>query len=427
MKFAVSVAAVLILSCTTASKLEAADGFRMLTIQEAVQEAVRQNLALLAEQANLSIAEASLISARLRPNPVLSGSAESLDLLGTGFDETNNAGPPQYAVRVDVPFERAHKRELRTDVADLARRATVARVADVLRRLKLDVTLAGVDVLEAKARLQLAQENLQTLERLVQLNERRLTSGAIPQLEVTRSRVAMLQYRGSVKSAQLALTEARLKLLPLLGRKPDEQPVDIDDRLGVRPAAVALDLAALQQVARDSRPDVLALQSDRARTEADLRLQIAQGKVDYTLGAEYRREQGVNGRGNMLGFFASVPLPVFNRNQGEISRADAEREKARRSLAAVETDVAGEVAAAYQEYESARELLGEIERDLLAPAREARAGTTYVYQAGATSLIDVLDAQRAFNDTMETYLSAQATYRRAEARLSLAVNKDTLP
>jgi outer membrane protein, heavy metal efflux system len=427
MKFAVSVAAVLILSCATASKLEAADGFRMLTIQEAVQEAVRQNLALLAEQANLSIAEASLISARLRPNPVLSGSAESLDLLGTGFDETNNAGPPQYAVRVDVPFERAHKRELRTDVADLARRATVARVADVLRRLKLDVTLAGVDVLEAKARLQLAQENLQTLERLVQLNERRLTSGAIPQLEVTRSRVAMLQYRGSVKSAQLALTEARLKLLPLLGRKPDEQPVDIDDRLGVTPAAVSLDLAALQQVARDSRPDVLALQSDRARTEADLRLQIAQGKVDYTLGAEYRREQGVNGRGNMLGFFASVPLPVFNRNQGEISRADAEREKARRSLAAVETDVAGEVAAAYQEYESARELLGEIERDLLAPAREARAGTTYVYQAGATSLIDVLDAQRAFNDTMETYLSAQATYRRAEARLSLAVNKDTLP
>ena len=427
MKFALFLTVAMILSCGNASSLEASEAFRTLTIREAVNEAVQQNLALLAEQANLSIAEAGLISARLRPNPVLSGSAESLDLLGTGFDATNNAGPPQYAVRIDVPFERAHKRELRTDVADLAKRAAAARVADVLRRLKLDVTLASVDVLEAKARLELAQENLQTLERLVQLNERRLTSGAIPQLEVTRSRVAMLQYRGSVRSAQLALTEARLKLLPLLGRKPGEQPVDIDDRLGVRPASVAPDLAGLLQAARTTRPDLLALQSDNARTEADLRLQIAQGKVDYTVGAEYRREQGINGRGNMLGLFVSVPLPVFNRNQGEIARAEAERERARRSLAAVEADVAREVAAAYHGYESARELLSEVERDLLAPAKEARAGTTYVYQAGATSLLDVLDAQRAFNDTMETYLSAQATYRRAEARLSLAVNKDVLP
>src|SRR5204862_7874526 len=116
-----------------------------------------------------------------------------------------------------------------------------AQFAEAVRRLRLDVTLASIDVLEAKARLQLARDNLQTLERLVQLNERRLTSGAIPALEVTRSRVAMLQYRGSVKTAELALNEARLKLLPLLGRKPGEQPVDIDDRLGVRPASVAPD------------------------------------------------------------------------------------------------------------------------------------------------------------------------------------------
>src|SRR5207247_9224157 len=101
-------------------------------------------------------------------------------------------------------------------------------------------------------------------------------------------------------------------------------------------------------------------------------------------------------------------------------------EKANRSLAAVETDVAGEVAVAYQEFESARELLIEIERDLLKPTMEIRAGTTYVYQAGATSLLDVLDAQRAFNDTMETYYTAQAAYRRAEARLALVVGKDGL-
>src|SRR5262249_30963800 len=154
------------------------------------------------------------------------------------------------------------------------------------------------------------------------------------------------------------------------------------------------------------------------------RLQIAQGKIDYTLGAEYRRQQGVNGIGNMLGLFVSAPLPIFNRNQGEIARAEAESTKAGRSLTARETDVASEVAAAFQEFESSRQLLIEIERDLLQPTADARAGMAYVYRAGATSLLDVLDAQRAYNDTMETYYSAQAAYRRAQAKLTLVVGKD---
>jgi cobalt-zinc-cadmium efflux system outer membrane protein len=396
-----------------------------MTIEGAVTEAVQNNLTLLAERANLSIADAGLVTARLRPNPVLSGSAESLDILGTGFDEVNQAGPPQYSVRVDVPFERGGKRDLRVDAAGQKRQVAEAEFAESVRRLKLDVALASIDVLETKAKLLLAEDNLRALEQLVRLNEQRFSSGAIPQLEVTRSRVAMLQYRSAVRTAQLAVNEARLKLLPLLGRQPDEAPVDIDDTLTT--VAQNPDLPQLQQTARVARPDLVALRSDQARSIAELRLEQAQGKVDYTLGAEYRREQGVNGRGNMLGFFVSVPLPFSNRNQGEIARADAERDKAQRLLRAGETSVAGEVAAAYQEFESARALLADIERDLLAPTQEARASVTYVYQAGATSLLDVLDAQRAFNDTMDTYYSAQAAYRRAQARLSLTVNKDVLP
>jgi cobalt-zinc-cadmium efflux system outer membrane protein len=401
--------------------------FRSLTIEEAVDEAVQRNLALLAERANLSIAEASLITARLRPNPVLSGGANSLDWLGTGFNEVNGAGPPEYAVRVDVPFERAHKRELRTEVADDAKRIAEAQFAEAVRKVKLDVTLAGIDVLEAKAKLQLAQDNLQALDHLLQLNERRLTSGAIAPLEVSRSRVAMLQYRGNVRTAQLSLTQARLKLLPLLGRKPEDAPIDINDRLGLAPAPASPDLAALQTTARSARPDLLAAQREQARTQADLRLQIAQGKIDYALGAEYRRQQGVNGKGNMLGLFFSAPLPVFNRNQGEIARAEAESDKATRSVSALETGLASEVSSAYEAFDASRQLLIEIERDLLTPTTEARAGTTYMYQAGATSLLDVLDAQRAYNDTMDTYYSAQAAYRRAQATLTLVVGKDVAP
>src|SRR5262249_26210986 len=157
----------------------------------------------------------------------------------------------------------------------------------------------------------------------------------------------------------------------LLGQRPEEAPIDIVDRLGVPPATMSPDLATLEQTALTARPDLLALQHDQARNQADLRLQIAEGKVDYTIGAEYRREQGVNGRGNMLGLFFSAPLPIFNRNQGEIARAQAATEKADHTVIARRTDIAGEVAAAYQEFESAREVLTDIERDLLKPTTDA--------------------------------------------------------
>ena len=395
-----------------------------LTIDQAVQQAVDRNLSLIAQRLNLSVADAAIVTARLRPNPVLSGGANSLDWLGTGFDELNGAGPPEYSIRVDVPFERGRKRELRTEVAASAKRVAEAQLADAVRRLKLDVTIAAIDVLEAKAKLRLARENLDALSRLVELNERRLTSGALPPLEVTRSRVAMLQYRGSVKAAELNVSQARLKIHALPARQPTDPLADIDDALGVPPAAQPADVGALQAAARQFRPDVRALHDDQARSQYDLRLQVAQGRVDYTLGAEYRRQQGVNGRGNLAGLFFSVPLPVFNRNQGEIARAEAEQEKAGRSVAALETNVASEVASAYEEFETARQLLGDIERELLKPAADARAGTAYVYQAGATSLLDVLDAQRAFNETMDAYYTAQAAYRRAEARLTLVAGVD---
>jgi outer membrane protein, heavy metal efflux system len=126
-----------VLVTATVRQLAAEERLRSLSVDGAIAEAVQNNLALLAERANLSIADAASITARLRPNPVLSASAESLDWLGTGFDTANAAGPPQYAVRVDVPFERGGKRDIRIDVADQRRRLAEAQLAESVRRLKL--------------------------------------------------------------------------------------------------------------------------------------------------------------------------------------------------------------------------------------------------------------------------------------------------
>ena len=397
-----------------------------ITIEQAVQEALRNNPGLLAEKLGIPVAETAVITARLRPNPVVSASSDHLDWLGTGFSEVNGAGPTETALRVDFPWERGHKREYRVDSAGYAQKIAAARVADSIRRLRLDVTLACIDVIEAKARLDLANDNLKSLQGVVQLNETRLQGGAIPPIELTRSRVAMLQFRSNVKTAELALTTARIRLQTLLGRAAG-QTVDVSDplKIPIPPATPALDQIQTRAIA--VRPDIQAARLDQARSQAELRLQLANGKVDYTAGAEYRRQQGVNGTGNSVGFFFSVPLPVFNRNQGEIARVTSEEVQLQKQIDALQSQVSGEVTGAYREYETARQLIGDIESDLLGLSQEARNTTTYVYQAGAGSLLDVLDAQRAFNETMSTYYQAQADYRRAVSRLTSVVGDEVIP
>ena len=392
-----------------------------ITVEEAINEALRNNLALLAQRLDLSVANASLVTAALRPNPVISTAADHLDILGTGFNQLNAAGPAEYSTRVDMPIERANKRQFRIETASYARQLAEAELADAARRLRQDVVLACIDLLEAKAKLRLAQDNFAALERLVKVNEARLTGGAIAPVELTRSRVAMLQYAASVKAAELRLTTARLRLLPLLGRPANAGSVDLIGDLRPDSILPPVDIAQLQDQATISRPDLQRLRIEQARSQAELRLQIAQGRIDYTVGMEYRRQQGINGRSNSLGFFFSAPLPVSNRNQGEIARVQAEQERAKRSIRALENSIAGALRAAWQEFDTARQLVTELESTLLRPSEEARDTTAYVYRAGATSLVDVLDAQRAFNETMLILYDSQAAYLRARANLSAVV------
>jgi len=401
-----------------------------LTIAQAVDEAVAHNLSLFAERASLSVAEAAAITARLRPNPVFSFSADHLDLLGTHYDASNNGGPPEIAWRVDVPIERGGKREARMVVASIARSAAEAQVADFVRVLKQDVTLACVDFLAAKATRALVADNLRAFQDLARVNAARAAAGSIAPFESTRSQVAMLQFRSTVVRADLDLATAAARLRTLLGRASLD-PIDITDDLaltdGLAETDVASDVAPLEELALVSRPDLQALQRTEARSAEDLRLQEAIGKIDYSVGAEYRRQQGIAGTGNSLGFFFSTPLPLSNRNQGEIARAGAEHEQSGRQIAARRAEIASEVRTAYHEYLTTKDLVSEMKRDLLTPATSAREISTYTYRAGGSTLLELLDAQRAFNDTMQSYVDAQANLRRAASRLNAAVAVEVVP
>ena len=395
-----------------------------LTIAEAVDEAVQHNLTLIAQRANLSVAETQLLTARLRPNPVASFSADHLDLLGTGFDETNNGGPPEIAFRVDVPIERGGKRERRMDLATASKALAEAQFADAVRTLRADVTLACIDVLAARATRALVADNLRAFEDLARVNRARVAAGSLAPVESTRSEVARLQFRSTAVRADLDLATALARLRTLLGHAATD-PLDVGDDLRIA-AAAAPELTAVQQLALATRPDLRSLELGQARTLADLRLQEAIGRIDYTVGAEYRRQQGIAGRSNSVGFFVTAPLPILNRNQGEIARAGAEHDQLTQQTAAIRAQILADVDIAYREYMTNRELVAAIERDLIQPATSARDISTYTYRAGGSSLLELLDAQRAFNDTMQSYLDAQAGLRRAVARLNAAVGMEVM-
>lgn len=395
-----------------------------LTIEQAVHEAVENNLGLLAERYNISIASARIIQARLRPNPVFSFGADYQDVFRRGFTAVNSAGPPEVNFRVDHIIEGGRKRERRIETAEAAKSVAELQLTDSIRRLTFDVQSAFTDVMLAQESLALAQENLKSLNAIVEVNRSRVRAGDLAQVEMARSEVAALAFRNAVSQAELRLQIARNKLQLLLGRR---QPGVLPEVAGVlRRDDPAWNLEELRTQALSLRPDLDALKRDQARSQSELRLQLAQGKIDYTAGTMYHHQYGYS-NGRAFGFFLSVPLPVWNRNQGEIERAKTEQQQILARIRASEAGVSNEVESAYQQYTAARGLLSNIEKNMLAQARSVRDATEYSYKRGEASLVELLDAQRAFNDTMQSYNEARAEYARALYLLESTSGKTVSP
>ncbi len=380
-----------------------------VTIVQAVQEAVDHNLSLLAERFNLSIADARIVTAKLRPNPVVSAGLDYIDML-RAFSRDNQGGPTEYNLRTDFTLERGGKRDRRIEVARTAREVAQLQLLNTTRTLVLDVQNAFVDVQQAKDNLALARENLQVFQNIVEVNATRVRAGDLAKVELVRTQVAALQFQNAVRLAEAKLKTASSKLQSLMGRTPPSAVFDVVGEMRRDTEPVVLETVTSQ--ALELRPDLLALRRDQARSQAEIRSQLAQGKVDFTLGAEYHREFH-NGNANALGVFFQAPLPVWNRNQGEIERARQEQQQILARIRATEADLQNEVRNAWTQYATSRGLLESIEHDLLDQAREVRTTMEYSYRRGEASLVEFLDAQRAFNDARQSANDARADFARS--------------
>jgi cobalt-zinc-cadmium efflux system outer membrane protein len=357
---------------------------------------------------------------------VLSLGGDHLDLLGTGYDRVNTAGPPEYSARVDVLFERGDKRGRRTEVAQDERAIAEAEVRDAIRSLTIDVRQAFIDLQLAQENLALARENAAALDEIVSLNQTRVKSGDLAEVELLRSRIAALQSQQAVRAAELKVRAERRRLERVIGRMPggsdafEIQEVD-------RPAPITEPVADLRARALLARPDLRALQLAQARSQAEIRRQLALGRIDWTLGAEVRRQDGLAGRGNSLGLFMSTPLPFFDRNQGNTARAREEERQVDARLQQLQQTIYADVDLAAAQYASAETTLHTVEADMLTQARDVRNITDYAYRRGEATLIEFLDAQRAFNDTMQAWNEARAEYARSVFLVRAAVGESGTP
>jgi len=408
--------------------LDAQQAGDTLTMDEAVNEAIAHNLDYLAQKYDLSIAEAQIVTARLRPNPILTLDADHLDFLGTGFSTVstngkmpNNGGPTEYSIRTDYLHERGGKRQARTELAVGNRDVTRLGLADSVRGLIQTVQNAYVDVVAARDTLKLAQENLTTFDDIASINQVRFKDGDIAEVELMRSQVAELQFANSVRQAELQVSSSMSKLQLLLGRSK-LQRFDVADDL--RHDMPDLTRDALVGEAMQQRPDLQALVRDEGRAAADLRLQKANARVDWQFGTEYRK-QDATAHADTLGFFLQSPVPLFNRNQGEIARAQQAESQAEARTRAQRATVENDVDLALLEYQTARTSLEKIEGSMLGKARDVRSISEYSYKRGDISFVDFLDAVRAYNDTMQSYNDARAEYARSLYGLDAATGSTT--
>src|SRR5689334_3242895 len=191
-----------------------------VTLDQALKEAIDKNLNLIAERYNVSIADARILQAALRPNPVLTYGQDYQNVFGTGITPQNSGGPPEFNTRVDFPYERGHKRELRVGLAQAQKSVAELQLLNTIRQLQLDVENAFVDAQSARDSLALARENLKSLQDVVEVNESRVRAGDLAEVELIRTRLAAQQFDNSVRQAELKLRTAVTRLLLLIGRPP---------------------------------------------------------------------------------------------------------------------------------------------------------------------------------------------------------------
>lgn len=385
------------------------------------------NPALIAARASIDESRAAEITAFLRPNPTFTLSTDGFQL-APNFGVWQPLSGVVLTPSISYTHERQHKRELRLETAQKSTDISQSSFADIERGLLYTLRNSFVGVLQAKAVLENANANLAYWDQELTVNRNRYNAGDLDQLDLNKLILQRVQFETDQQNAILNLNTSKIgiRMLVLMDRTPLQQfdvtgPYNYSDNL---PA-----LETFRQAALESRPDLQLAIKNVELARLNHQLAVANGSTDPTWSVWYSHNASFANTfaNNTTGFSVSIPLRLFDRNQGEKARTQADIGRMERLRDAAEAQVFSDVDSAYVTLQETLNLLGRYKGTYVPLAGDIRDKTRDAFQHGGVSLLEYLDAEKSYRDTNLNYINFIGSYLTAAAQMNQAVGKEVLP
>ncbi len=392
-----------------------------ISLDQAVELALAHNHALLAARTTIAQSKDAEITANLRPNPTLGVDYIGLPLRPSQFNWDNISQTTEFDAGISYLFERGAKRQNRLRNAQDQTAVTTSTVADNERALTFNVASAFTNVLLAESTFDFAQQDLKSFQDTINISEAQYKAGAISEGDFLKIKLQLLQFQTDVTAAVLAKQQALVALRQLLGF--ESVPLDYDVAGGLEYQKLPYNVEDLQAMALKDRPDLRASEQGVVAAQSAYKLQRAIGKVDVTGTLNYTHISDQD----TTSFFVSLPLPIFNRNQGQIAQAKDAIVQAQESQHEASEQVMSDVQSAFESLHTNEQTLQIYQSGYLDESKESVDISEYAYKRGAASLLDFLDAERSYRDTQLAYRQQLASYMLALEQLREAVGTRNLP
>ena len=395
---------------------------RTITLDQAIRLAEAHNASMQAARSLIPQSRAEEITANLRPNPVVTGDAMFIPIFQPGQLTASNIDTvSEFDLGASYLLERGKKRQHRLQAARDTTAVVTSQVSVAERSLTYSVAQQFIGVLLAKSTLSFARQDLASYRNTLQINQARYQAGDISNGDFLKIKLQLLQFQTDVSSAELARLQSLVALRQLVGY--DSVPADYDVTGSLAYEPLKATVGQLQTLALSLRPDLRAARQGVTAARSQYALAKADGKQDVTVTFNYTHVSALN-NGT---FFVSVPLPIFNRNQGEIARTQAAITEAQDSEIAARQAVLSDVANAYDAVQSNARIVKLYQSGYLSEAKQSRDISEYAYQHGGASLLDLLDAERSYRAIELGYLQSLAAYQLSLEQLREAVGTRSLP
>jgi cobalt-zinc-cadmium efflux system outer membrane protein len=398
-----------------------------LTWQQIKDKFEAANPTLQSARLNIDESRAAEITAYLRPNPTLTGTLDQLSPFDTANSPTSGNSvyrPLQFALpfaSISYIHERDHKRELRLESARKSTDIAATTYSDQERGLLFNLRNAFVQVLQAKAFYQNAQENLTYWNRELDVNRKRLAAGDMAQVDYDRLELQSVQFESDLETALVNLRTAKIQVQLLLD---DHSPLERFDLTGPYDFKDQLQpMEDFRTVALSTRPDLKVAMQNVELAKTNHQLAIANRSADPTISVDFARNPPIP---VYFGVSISIPIRIFDRNQGEKARTEVDIRRNERAEEAARAQVFSDVDSAYFTIVSTLNLLRPYRDKYLKLAQDTRDKVAFSYRNGGASLLDYLDAEKAYRDTRLAYLNLIGSYLTAAAQMNLAVGREVL-